>query len=137
MIKDAEAFADMKEQWNGVLLMREHMRKLVVGAFVFGGVMSPAAAKVVYNLPLLLAVDVLGQVLLQFRDEGRYPCNKSHVGPLMDASHTALDWENWQVLREIVRRRNKVAHDGELFDAEKRLADIELIETQLGAWGIL
>jgi hypothetical protein len=91
---------------------------------------------VVYNLPLLLAFDVLKQALLSARDEGQFACRRSQLGDLMDSAKSRLNWIDWDYLREGVRRRNEVAHDGKLFPAEQCLKDIAGVESQLVAWGM-
>ena len=55
----------------------------------------------------------------------------------MECARDTLDWIDWKSLREGVRRRNQVAHDGELFDSTQCLQDIANVEAQLVAWGII
>lgn len=90
-----------------------------------------------YNLPLLLAFDVLGQVLREARKQGCFACKRGTLGDLMDAAKTTLVWIDWDELRAGVHRRNGIAHDGELFSANICGKDIENIQGQLVAWGVI
>lgn len=117
--------------------MRERMQLLITATFAGGAFTAPALAKVVYNLPLLLAFDVMKQVLLQARDDGMFTCSQRQLGNLMDCAKAVLPWISWNSLREGVRRRNEVAHDGKLFESTECLQDINNIEAQLIAWGII
>lgn len=135
MISDAAALA-LRAEWNGVVRMRERMQTLVCVTFASGAITGPALAKVVYNLPLLLAFDVLRQALLTARDEGQFKCRRGQLGDLMDSARSSLSWLDWDSLRAGVRRRNEVAHDGQLFDSDQCIRDIANVEAQLIAWGM-
>ena len=112
------------------------MKTLVVVTFATGAITGPALAGVVYNLPLLLAFDALQQTLAKARDEKLFQCSRNQLGNLMESSKSCLPWNDWSALRDGVRRRNEVAHDGQLFDAKQCLLDISNVEAQLHAWGI-
>ncbi len=117
--------------------MRERMRHLVLSTFAFDAKKSPAFGDILYNLPFLLAFDVLKQVLLQARDEGRFTGSRPQLGDLIDSAKNSLPWIDWQCLREGVKRRNEVVHDSKLFGDLQCLQDIAHIEVQLLAWGII
>jgi hypothetical protein len=85
----------------------------------------------------MLAFDVPGETLKQLRDEGDFISKARFVGPLMDDAKGSLRWGDWDALREAVRRRNAVAHDGALHPRSQCWADIDSVETQLNAWGVL
>src|SRR5687768_11439963 len=55
-----------------------------------GAITGRALADVLYNLPVLLAFDVLTQTLLAMRDEGTFACPRNQLGPLMDSAQTAV-----------------------------------------------
>lgn len=137
MIVNASALAALQSEWAGVVRMGERMRLLVTTTFASLAITAPALATVVYNLPLLLAFDVLRQVLLQARDDGRFACPSNQLGNLMNSAKGALPWIDWKTLREGIRRRNEVAHDGELFDSAQCLQDIANVENQLIEWRII
>jgi hypothetical protein len=136
MLTDAATIADLQSEWTGVIKMRDRMQKVVTFSFVAGSIPSSATG-VVYNLPVLLAFDVLGQVLRAARGEGLFACNSDHPGPLMDCAKTAFSWLDWDELRAGIRRRNEIAHDGQLFDGAQCLKDIANVEKQLMEWGLI
>jgi hypothetical protein len=137
MIKDSNALSSLQAEWLGVRRMRDRMKLLLVSTFAGGAFTAPALGGVVYNLPLLLAFDVLGQVLTALKDQGTFNCRNNHLGPLVDAAKATLPWLDWQQIRDGVRRRNEVAHDGKLHDAQSCNADITAIGEQLVAWGVI
>ena len=137
MIVNTAAGAELSTEWTGAIRMLDRMKKLVVGSFVGGAMATPGIAMVIYNLPLLLAFDVLKQVLVQARDEKSFTCSGSQLGHLMECAKDSLLWIDWDGLRKGVRRRNEVAHDGKLFDSAQAIQDIESVEAQPVAWGII
>lgn len=137
MIVNSSSLEALQVEWAGAVRMRERMKLLVTATFAGGAFTAPTLANVIYNLPLLLAFDVLKQVLLQAREDGRFTCSRGQLGPLMDSAKVALPWIDWESLREGVRRRNEVAHDGELFESTQCLQDIANIEAQLVAWNVI
>jgi hypothetical protein len=56
---------------------------------------------------------------------------------LLKAARTSLPWLDWEALRDGVRRRNEIAHEGALFGSDVCLADIMQIERQLAAWKVI
>ncbi len=137
MIADTDELTKLQSRWAGSDHMLDRMKKLVTVTFATGGITSHGLSLVVYNLPLLLAFDVLKQTLAQARSEGLITCSGNHLGPLMDSGRDALPWEDWEGLRDGVRRRNEVAHDGKLFDSQQCIQDIERVKVQLVAWDII
>ena len=137
MIVNLSSLAILQAEWEGVVRMRERMRHLVLSTFAFDAARSPAFGDVLYNLPLLLAFDVLEQVLLQARADGRFADSGRRLGNLMDSAKTALPWIDWQCLREAVKRRNEVKLHRKLFGDVQCLQDIADIEAQLIAWGVI
>ena|SRR5688572_4924512 len=137
MLSDATTFADLRLEWDGVEQMQKRMQTLCVVTFASGGITAHGLAKVVYNMPLLLAFSVLGETLLAIRREGHFTGKRDHVGPLMDDAKTSLTWLDWQSLRDGVKRRNQVAHDGVLFESKQCLEDIDLVRKQLAAWTVI
>jgi hypothetical protein len=137
MIKDSAELARLKAGWAGFSAMRERMGILVAGTFVGGAFTAPALAGVVYNLPLLLAYDVLADVLRASRKQGDFRCKSAFLGPMMKASRNELDWVDWDVLRNGVDLRNAVAHDGALHDAGTCATAMDAVQRQLEAWKVL
>ena len=112
------------------------MKTLVVVTFATGAITGPALAGVVYNLPLLLAFDVLQQTLAKARDEKLFQCSRNQLGNLMESSKSCLPWNDWSALRDGVRRRNEVAHDGQ-FSRPSAICKIDIsnVEAQLHTLG--
>lgn len=137
MLLSPTAVAELRAEWIGVVQMRDRMKTLVTVTFATGALTGPALRNVVYNLPLLLAFDVLKQALAKARDESLFVCSRNQLGDLIECGKDSLPWIDWDVLREGVRRRNAVAHDGELIDGKQCLKDITSVEVQLVAWNII
>jgi hypothetical protein len=130
------AVARIQCKWSGVERMLDNVRAIVgtANSSWFG---PGPMRKAIYNLPLLLAFDVLARALKCARDEKLFEAETGRMGKLMDDARDALNSKNWQNLRDGVRRRNQVAHEGQLFDSEQCMRDINNVEAQLRAWGIL
>lgn len=137
MIANPSSRAVLQAEWQAVTQMRERMRVLVASTFTFDASTSPAFGDILYNLPLRLAFDVLKKVLLQAKDEGLIATSQQRLADLMDSASNTLPWNNWQALREAVRRRNEVVHRGKLLGDEQCLQDIADVEAQLIAWRII
>ncbi|HSQ57750.1 MAG TPA: hypothetical protein VLM40_18655 [Gemmata sp.] len=136
MLTSPAAVADLKGEWAGVIRMVDHCKRMVISAFVFGAP-GTGIRNFVFNLPVLLAFDVLRQALIAARDQGSFSCKSGNLGPLLSSAKSSLTWTDWQALKEGVDRRNKIAHDGEIFDQKQCLTDVANIETQLTAWSII
>ncbi|MDP1670786.1 MAG: hypothetical protein Q8L63_01745 [Alphaproteobacteria bacterium] len=129
---------ELRSAWTGVVQMRERMKTIIIVTFAGGALTGPALREVVYNLPLLLSFDVLKQALAEAGNEKLFVCSaRAPLGKLMDCGRDSLAWIDWENLREGVRRRNAIAHDGQLFDGKQCLQDIDNVEAQLIAWKIL
>jgi hypothetical protein len=55
----------------------------------------------------------------------------------MDSAKTALPWLEWQRLRDGVRLRNEIAHEGTLLSAQVCTQHLDLVAHQLRAWGVI
>ena len=137
MIVDPSKLLSIQSDWQGVLQMRDRVRHLVLSTFAYDEIHSPIFGNILYNLPLVLAFDVLTQVLLLARDEGRFTNSRPQLEDLMDSARTSLPWIDWQLLRDGARLRNEVGHNGKLFGDVQCLRYIAYIEAQLVAWGVI
>jgi hypothetical protein len=137
MIANPRSRAVLQAEWQAVVQMRERMHELVTSTFAFDASTSPAFGDIFYNLPFRLAFDVLKKALLQAKEEGLIATSQQRLAGLMDSASTSLAWNNWQGLREAVRRRNEVVHGGKLLGDEQCLQDIADVEAQLIAWRII
>jgi hypothetical protein len=135
IITDATALSTVRSEWSAVVKVTERMRKLMAGPV--GSIADGALHSVVYNLPLLLAFNVLEKVLRALKKQRQIPDSGEQLGDLMDIFQGDPSWLEWSVLRDGERRRNAITHAGELFSGVECLADIDAVEQQLGAWGIL
>ncbi len=137
MIVNLNAVQTLQSEWHDVVRMRDRIQNLVVSTFAFDAKKSPIFGDILYNLPFLLALDVLKQVLLLAREDGRFTGSRTQLDDLMDSAKTSLSWIDWQYLREGVKRRDEVAHHGKLFGDLQCLQYIAHIEAQLLAWRII
>jgi hypothetical protein len=134
VISNGEELSKLASDWEGALRMRDRLQKRV-GAPSDGH--APVnAADAIYNLPLVLAFDVLRSALRAIKKEGRFSSEGNGLRALMKAAEDALPWVDYKALRKGVKRRNAVARDGELFAAAVCLQDINNVAAQLRAWGI-
>lgn len=137
LIARPDVVTELRLEWAGAVAMRERMRTLIIVTFATGRITATPLRSVLYNLPMLLAFDVLRQVLCAARDEGCFSCRSDHLGKLMEDAKGAISWVDWDRLRAGVRRRNEIAHDGTLFTSDQCIGDIESIREQCVAWGII
>ena len=137
MIVTLNSMVALKNQWQGVVQMRERMDHLVLTTFAFDPITSPIFGNILYNLPLLLAFDVLKQVLLQTNERDQSTDFQHQLGDLMDSTKASLAWIDWQSLREGVERLTEVQYGGKLLGDKQCLQDIEHVESQLVAWGVI
>src|SRR5215212_7235232 len=109
MITNSNSLRTLQSEWQGVVRMRDRVRHLVVSTFAFDAAQSPSFGDVLYNLPLVLAFDVLTKALILAKDEGLFTSYGDQLDELIDSAKTALSWLDWQYLRDGVKRRNEVA----------------------------
>jgi hypothetical protein len=137
VIANPSSLAVLQAEWQSVVQMQERMRALAASTFAFDASTSPAFGDILYNLPFRLAFDVLKKVLLQAKAEGIITTSQQRLADLVDSASNSLSWNNWQALRDAVRRRNEVVHEGKLLGDEQCLQDIADVEAQLIAWRII
>jgi len=124
ILSNGEAVAKLAEEWQGVVRMRERLRK------------QGASVEALYNLPLLLAFDVLRSALRAIKKEGRFSSDGNGLRALMKAAEEVVPWVDYRALRKGAKRRNAVAREGELFPAATCQHDVDNVSAQLRAWGI-
>src|ERR1700684_4735754 len=135
LITDSGAVAPIRSEWSAAVTVRDRMRNLMAGPV--GSIADGALHSVVYNLPLLLAFNVLEKVLRGLKRQRQIPGSSEQLGDLLDMFQGDPSWLEWSVLRDGERRRHAIACTGELFSGVECLADIDAVEEQLRAWGIL
>jgi hypothetical protein len=134
VISNGDELTKLSIDWEGAMRMRERLHKHAGGSA--DGVAAVTSPDAIYNLPLLLAFDVLRGALRAIKKEGRFSSEGNGLGSLMKAAENVIPWIDYKALRKGVKRRNAVARDGELFPAAVCLQDIENVSAQLRAWGI-
>jgi len=137
MIANPSSLALLQAEWQTVKQMRARMKELVISTLAVDASTSPAFGDILYNLPFRLAFEVLKKVLLQAKAEGLITTSQQRLADLMDSAISSLPWNNWQGLRDAVRRRNEVVHGGKLLGDEQCLQAIADVESQLIAWRII
>jgi len=90
-----------------------------------------------HNLPFIQAFAVLNDALLQIRDEGHFRSKKFFLGALVDASERHLDWIDFTLVKEGVRRLNDVARHGEILARKDCWRYTAAVEAKLTAWAII
>jgi hypothetical protein len=137
MIADPNVRAGIQAEWRGAIELRARVQRSLLGAFAQGGSSAIFAADAAHNLPMIHGFGVLNNVLLAFRDQGRFSCKGFTLGPLMDASRTNIPWLDFDNMKAAVRRRNEVAHDGVLLPRGECWTHLDAISAQLTSWSIL
>ena len=137
MIVNPPSAPTLEAEWQGVIRMRERIRHLVISTFISNKEESPAFGDIFYNLPLLLAFDVLEHTLLQWRGDEQFAGSGYQLSELLDSAKTSLPWIDWECLREAANRQNEIASSGKLFGDVQCLQDIGNIEAQLAAWRLI
>jgi hypothetical protein len=137
MMENLNSLAALQTEWQDVIRMRERMDQLVISMFASDPITSPVFGNILYNLPFLLAIEVLKQALLQLGKVGQWMDPGYPLGDLMDRAKTSVAWIDWQRLRENAEHGNELARHGRLFGDEQCLQGIAAIEAQLLAWGVI
>jgi hypothetical protein len=94
-------------------------------------------ANIAHNLPFLHACSVLNDILEQLRDENHFQCKGRTLGALVKESEHHLPWNNFALIKEIVWRRNGLAHHSNILPREDCWRYIDAIEQELVAWKIV
>ena len=134
VLTNGDELSKLAGDWEGAMRMRDRLQKPAGNPS--GGHTAVSPPDVIYNLPLILAFDVLRSALRAIKKEGRFSSDGNGLGALMKAAEDAIPWIDYKALRKGAKRRNAVAREGELFPAAICLHDIENVAAQLRAWGI-
>lgn len=137
MIHDTTVLKEICESWGGVIILREKYKAAIGGSISTGGLFAIFAADAVQNLPFIHACSVLNEALLQIAKEGGFKCKSIFLGKLVDDSKSVLPWINYSLVREIVEKRNDIAHRGKVIPRADCWKYIEAIETEFRAWTII
>jgi len=132
-----ESISHIEMEWAGAEVMLSAMRSRSLITFSRGRGAVIGVDRIIYNLPLLLAADVLCQTLRIAKEEGQFSAKKHTLGGLVKASKEILPWVDWDSIWEAVDRRNAIAHDGALYSRRECQESIDSIREQLVQWGII
>src|SRR3984885_15899189 len=102
LISDAAALAALRSEWSAAVKVRERMNKLLGGPV--GSVADGALHGVVYNLPLLLAFNVLERALRALKKQRQIPGHEHQLGELMDLFQGDPSWLGWSGFCDRARR---------------------------------
>lgn len=137
MIKDAAELDRVQKEWAVVSDLRDRIKVNLFAGFDLFGHFSHFLADCANNLPFLHACSVLNEALLQVRDEGVFQCKTRTLGTLVEAAEHNLTWADYAAVKEMVKKRNELAHEGVLHSREDCWRYISVIETELRGWSIL
>jgi hypothetical protein len=138
VIHDAIALAEVQQSWAGVEALRARPQRSAFASVGFlGGVFPFALANAAHNLPFIHAYAVLNDVLEQLAAEGHFSCKSIFLGELLKKSEKALAWRDFTFIAEGARRRNDVAHRGQLLERGDCWRYVDAVKAELSAWGIV
>jgi len=138
MIKDTDTLAEVRKDWNGVEALRAKLqRSAFASAGILGGSFPFTLSNAAHNLPFFHAFAVLNDVLEALKKEGHFKCKSSFLGALVDASETALPWNDFSTIKKGVGRRNDVAHRADLLERGECWKYVDAIKLELSAWGVV
>jgi hypothetical protein len=144
MITSSEVAKDILESWNAVYILKGKAGRAIIGgtgAHPGGGAVM-FYADAMHNLPFLLACIGLEKALSALRDEGHFTSSASTLGALFEDSKKhplkePLKWQDDALILEIVKKRNDLAHRGQILPRADCWRYIEAIETELVSWRIV
>lgn len=140
MIADKAVLAEIQESWKGVEMLRQKVHvpiRVPIFGYVLQGIEVLFAADAEHNLPFVHACAVLNDALKQLEREGRFNCNSIFLGALLSASKDKLPWKDFTVIEEAVKRRNGIAHHGEIVPREDCWRFTDAIKDELVSFRIL
>jgi len=138
LIEGKTVLTEVRQNWAGVDALSEKLRRHAVGSMgLIGGRFPFVLADAAQNLPFLHAYGVLDIVLRQLEAEGYFTCARKSLGHLLAASESAFYWKAFALIDEGHKRRNEIAHEGQLLNRGDCWRYIDAIRDQLLAWGII
>ncbi len=137
MIKDAAELDRVQKEWAVVSDLRGRIKVNLFAGAGLDGFFSHFLADCANNLPFLHACSVLNETLLQLRDERVFQCKNRTLGALVKAAEHNLTWADYAAVKDIVKKRNELAHEGVLHSREDCWRYISVIETELRGWSVL
>lgn len=137
MIKNPNVIAEIQNHWRGVRQLQQVIRNNTTFCFASGGITVGNLSSLAHNLPLLNACAVLQDSLLQMRAEGVFACGNIFFGALHKASKNLVPWVDWILIQDVIKERNRLAHDAVVVPVNDCLRFVDAIEQELIAWNLL
>ena len=137
MIKDNNALQEIRQQWDGVVALRQKIHRNLFASVGFGGGFSHFTADCAHNLPFLHACSVLNDALEQMRDEKVFLCKSRTLGNLVKAAKQQISWVNYAEVKKLVKGRNGLAHHAALLPRSDCWHYLDVVETELRNWSII
>lgn len=139
MINDSFLLYNICKSWEGVHKLKYSHRlvTLIPGAGLIGT--GSFINSDFWNLPFILSYSILDEVLIILKDQGVYQCNKRSpmLGKKMEASRNYIPWQDYDLVSDGRKARNKLAHEAILLPKRQCFIYIDAIEVELKAWRIL
>jgi len=135
VIKDKEIMSTIGQDWVVVRKLESRMssKKYLAG----GRIWYEDRPEESYNLLLILAYSVLGQVLFQLQNEEVIAKKVDKVGYMMKVSKNTLPWQDYNIVDKGREARNNLAHGAILVEKNDCLKYINAIEVELKAWEVI
>ncbi len=137
MIKDKNALQEIRQQWDGVVALRQKIHRNLFASVGFGGGFSHFTADCAHNLPFLHACSVLNEALEQMRDEGVFTGKGRTLGTLVELAQNQVSWVNYSAVTIMVGKRNDLAHRAALLPRGDCWRYLDVIEAELRNWSII
>ena len=137
MITDTSILQDLQTEWQGVLKLRGKMDRLLKASFSQGASATVLLADIPHNLPFLNACGVFNDALMAMRKAGYFSSQWRTLGALVKDSKNSLPWLNYLLMKEVVDKRNDLAHRAVILPRGDCWRYIDAIEVQLRDWKVL
>jgi len=137
MITNTSVLQTLQTEWQGVLKLKGKIDKLLKASFSQGASAIALLADIPHNLPFLYACGVFNDALIEIRDAGYFKSKMRTLGALITDSKNSLPWLNYTLMKEVVEKRNDLAHRAVILPRCDCWRYIDAIELQLRDWNVL
>ena len=135
-IWNKELLEKSKKEWEG--FKKSYNKAKPQTAFgVTQLTMTTDFADLCWNLMLVFAYGVFQQILKYLRDDGVFDSKSSNLGPLIQNSKVALNWQNYNYIWEGKEKRDKIAHEADYIKRKECWDYIEAIDIELKTWRVI
>jgi hypothetical protein len=138
MIRDRKALTEIRRSWQGVEALRGQLQRSAFASVgLIGGVFPHKLSDAAHNLPFIHAHGILNDTLRQLAVEGTISCSSIFLGKLVSAAKRKLPWQDLNLIRAGVKKRNAVAHNGQLLSRRDCWKHVDATGQELKAWGVV